>query len=102
MAIESNASKNHAVQMMSRIFRCHEQYGSRSSLATTWRMSPRTPEAAMSVMVFPPVPCVFRADCFRANDDTHPNWRCEREKLTPLDVYCQAAVSAAGPADTPP
>ncbi len=51
MAIESKASKNHAVQMISRIFRCHEQYGRRSSRATTWRMSPRSFEAAAPVMV---------------------------------------------------
>src|SRR5579872_102712 len=60
MAIESNASKNHAVQMISRIFRCQEQYGSRSSRATMWRMSPLgltaavPADAAMVLIGFPP------------------------------------------------
>jgi len=40
MASESNASKNHAVQMMARILLCHEQYGMRSMRALMERASP--------------------------------------------------------------
>src|SRR5438105_15347816 len=47
MASESKASKNHAVQMINRIFVCQEQYGRRSMRAFTARVSISA--------IFPPV-----------------------------------------------
>ena len=80
MAIESKASKNHAVQMISRIFRCHEQYGRRSSRATTWRMSPRSFETAAPVI-----------GCNTGHGDP-PSPLAERHRmaavLLPRDAHC--------------